>query len=56
MAMFLARDQTLVRGNEARGWELSDMFLHDYETHVVGPDKMYLMGFCMDESKCNQVG
>lgn len=45
----------MVRGDEVRGWRLSDMLVYNFDISLVGPSPFKLLGFLMLESKCNQV-
>ena len=53
--MFLAPDQSLVRGDELRGWRISQMFIHAIGKNAAGPSEMKLLGLTFSDSKTNEV-
>ena len=53
--MFLSGDQTLVRGDDARRYQLPDMFVHEISRSFAGPSTLFAMGLLIGNGKMNKV-
>lgn len=55
-AMFLTSDQSLVRGDDARSWQLCDMFMTSISPSYAGPSQAFVMGMLIKNGKQNKHG
>jgi hypothetical protein len=53
--MFLTSDQSLVRGDDARSWQLCDMFMMSISPSYAGPSQPIVMGMLIKNGKQNKV-
>ena len=55
-AMFLCSDQSLVRGDDARSWQLCDMFMTTINPTYAGPSQVNVLALLIKNGKQNKAG